>query len=511
MRPFFMICLLLSSWCALGASPEGVWSGSFSVDHWQGGLQLKLHETSGNWTATAAVQPSGRLATPQVEGLHVRSTEVSFELPVEDERLQFQGRTTAHGLEGTVRMGNTSGQWSAVKLSTSLESGQLPPPTGSFTVGRTSLVWTDVQRHEAASPNAEERRRLSVYLWYPAAHTSHCNTAPYLPDLDAMKAYLPKEVAQSVPAVRIPACSDAPLSSARGRFPVLIFAGGDEFKALGYSALQMDLASHGYIVAAIDFAYNAPVVVFPDNSKIAHIEEDAPLPPVPPNSKEDPRQRQFNQTVAGLDYWAHDIGFVERQLSILNGLSDSPFHNRIDTSHIGAFGHSRGGLAAFRACQLDTAIRACANLDGRYRERPYPLSSAAEAPHQPFLWIRGPVYVFSDTELTQMKITRQQFHDEMALRDSIMSAIGHDSSTVYIDEIGFDHLDFTDFRVLETGISVEERATREHLLAMTRRYLQGFFDATLGSESAALRSHQDRDAFPDTTLVHYSPRVDTGP
>ncbi|HEY3812891.1 MAG TPA: hypothetical protein VGL66_06665 [Caulobacteraceae bacterium] len=480
---------------AAGASPEGVWSGSFSVEGWQGGLLLELDKASGHWTAAASVQPSGRLATPPVENIQVAGTKLSFELAVENERLRFEGSTTARGLKGTVRMVGKSrpGQWSAVRLSTRLEPGKLPPPTGPFPVGRSHFVWTDEQRHEAASPNAAERRRLSVYVWYPAAHTAKCKAAPYLPDLDAMTPYLPIEVAQAIPNVRIPACSDAPLSSAKTRFPVIIFAGGDEFKALAYSALQMDLASHGYIVAAIDFPYNAPVVVFPDNTRITHVEEDAPLPPAAADSTEDPRQRQLEQAKAEFDYWAHDISFVERQLAALDGLSDSIFYHRIDTLRVGAFGHSRGGLAVFHACQLDTAIHACANLDGRYRERPYPLSSPADAPHQPFLWIRGPVHVFTDDELTQRNVTRQQFQDEQSLRDSIMHATGKGSATLYIDEIGFDHLDFTDFRILETGISAEQRAARERILEMTRRYLLEFF--------GELRTRPDRDAFPDATLV----------
>ena len=45
----------------------------------------------------------------------------------------------------------------------------LPDPTGPHAIGRVSYEWVDQDRAEIYSADAEDRRELVVWVWYPAA------------------------------------------------------------------------------------------------------------------------------------------------------------------------------------------------------------------------------------------------------------------------------------------------------------------------------------------------------
>jgi hypothetical protein len=57
----------------------------------------------------------------------------------------------------------------------------LPPPTGSYTIGRTDYVWVDENRIDPLSGDTKEKRELLVWLWYPATTSQRDSIAPYVP------------------------------------------------------------------------------------------------------------------------------------------------------------------------------------------------------------------------------------------------------------------------------------------------------------------------------------------
>jgi predicted dienelactone hydrolase len=64
----------------------------------------------------------------------------------------------------------------------------------------------------------------------------------------------------------------------------------------------------------------------------------------------------------------------------------APFAGHLDLSRIGVFGHSIGGMAAARACQIDYRIRACSDQDGTDDlGSPFPVSTPGAIPKQPLL------------------------------------------------------------------------------------------------------------------------------
>src|SRR5256885_237690 len=56
----------------------------------------------------------------------------------------------------------------------------LPRPTGHFVVGRTSFVWTNDALTDALAPQADIKRTVFAWMWYPSS-TSRAPAAPYLP------------------------------------------------------------------------------------------------------------------------------------------------------------------------------------------------------------------------------------------------------------------------------------------------------------------------------------------
>ena len=168
--------------------------------------------------------------------------------------------------------------------------------------------------------------------------------------------------------------------------------------------------SHGYIVASIEHTYEDGVVAFPDARVV-------PLSPTAglytklgsPETHEWERGRD--------DVWATDVRFVLDQLSMLatDRRQASRFFGRLDLSHIGVVGHSIGGRAVARACQLDLRIKACANEDGYLTsDGPILIYKDATLPTQPFLFLQAFPQPVSDTLLASAHLTRQQFDQTLA-------------------------------------------------------------------------------------------------
>ena len=121
---------------------------------------------------------------------------------------------------------------------------------GSFAVGVTRLDLVDPNRPDLVAPRlptgavARYDRRLAVTIWYPAIPKSSAVLARY-------RDHTPGVVAR---AGRIGAAfAGAPAIRGR-RFPLVVFSHGYSNWATGYADLSEGLASHGYVVAAIDHA-----------------------------------------------------------------------------------------------------------------------------------------------------------------------------------------------------------------------------------------------------------------
>lgn len=124
-----------------------------------------------------------------------------------------------------------------------------------------------------------------------------------------------------------------------------------------YSVQLEDLASHGYVVVAIDHPNDSPLLVVSDGTFIPFDKKtwSEHQPPGPPTAD----GMKFG--VLRQEDWIRDSGFV---LEELRSQSNTPFFSALDPSRVGAFGHSMGGTVAARLCQSNNAVRACMDEDG---------------------------------------------------------------------------------------------------------------------------------------------------
>lgn len=132
---------------------------------------------------------------------------------------------------------------------------KLPPPKGAYPVGRERFIWNDSER---------AGRPVKVDVWYPA-DSSVGPPGDYFPDLQALLSDSVLAVAirqhygPALPSLeqgtpRADAYDHAQIARRGGPFPLLLFSHGLGGSPYDYSIQLEDLASHGYVVAAVEHA-----------------------------------------------------------------------------------------------------------------------------------------------------------------------------------------------------------------------------------------------------------------
>ncbi|MFD5270496.1 alpha/beta hydrolase family protein [Streptomyces sp. NPDC058335] len=255
-----------------------------------------------------------------------------------------------------------------------------PEPSGHFAVGTRVMQWTDPHRPETATPAPGDRRTVAVQLWYPARKSpAGAQRARYLGRTeheartvsDALARYsgLPGFLLDGVPHAHTHSVFNAPVADRGGRFPVVLFSPGLGGVRTQNTAWAEELASHGYVVAALDHPYDSAAVVLADgrtiNTKIA-----------PTGDDDEDNERAVETTGVR----AADLSFVLDQLGRLDGGEIAgTLTGRLDTGRVAVTGHSLGGGAALQAARQDPRFDAVINLDG------YPRDPNLSSYHQPTL------------------------------------------------------------------------------------------------------------------------------
>ena len=232
----------------------------------------------------------------------------------------------------------------------------IPAPSGRFAVGVGIIHVTDSTR---ATSRSIRTRPLTVQLWYPALRGSAGDRAPYVTEpalLDAMvrDGYLDLDSAtiRSWARVRLAARRDAvpaAASSTRG-WPVLVFSHGMGVARMNYAALAQELASHGYVVLAIDHPIGG--FTLDPTGRLLRPGADSLHYPARP-------------IISMVRDWATDDALVlRRAAALLRAPGTTPVTLQLDTTRAGVLGHSLGGAAALEACRAPAPFVACADLDG---------------------------------------------------------------------------------------------------------------------------------------------------
>lgn len=240
-----------------------------------------------------------------------------------------------------------------------------PEPSGRFPVGTRVMQWTDPHRPEGFTADLHDRRTVVVQLWYPArkspagerrarylGRTEH--EARTVSDALARQAGLPGFLVDGVPRARTHSVFDAPVAGGGGRFPVVLFSPGSGGVRTQNTAWAEELASHGYVVAALDHPYDSAAVVLADGRTLRSR-----------TSSTGDRGKDDELAAGWTAVRAADLGFVLTQLERLDrGEITGPLTGRLDTGRAAVTGHSMGGAAALQAARRDRRFDAVIDLDG---------------------------------------------------------------------------------------------------------------------------------------------------
>jgi hypothetical protein len=378
----------------------------------------------------------------------------------------------------------------------------LPAPTGQHKIGRTSFHWKDSARDELETSAPDDKRELMVHLFYPADAKATGAPAVYVPDADAMRGLWNDAQLARIIALRTHSRENAPLPRGKARYPVALFSPGGGLKALTYHALLEDLASHGWVVAAVDPPYNARALRFPDGRVLGNLQPNERGWPQPRNATEN--QRFYQERIA---HWSRDISFVIDQLTALDK-GKGPFAKRLDWQRgVGVFGHSRGGQAAATVRILDSRVRGGINLDGMMGEFAVLPAQAGDTAvgAQPFLWIHKPLPPPpSDEQLQRARRTRAEYNAEigrvMANWQRQLSAITGGALRLTMNRPGIQHIDFSDEPYWDGTMTEANRPGRLQTIADTRKWVRAFFDGTVRGDWTNFKRLANDKSQPEVTV-----------
>lgn len=315
---------------------------------------------------------------------------------------------------------------------------------------------------------------VRAQAWYPTADSAGRDLAPRLPERDALRGKLSETERRFAGAPTASYLGAAPLLREDEGWPVLLFSHGLGSRRGDYTLTIEALARRGFVVVAIDHRGGAASVAYEDGTVV---ELDPAWERNSPPSV--PVAVAFRFAEERAEQWAAELVAVIDGLATLPWLTDA-----LDSSAIGAFGHSMGGKAATALCILDARVSACANLDGW----PIPASAEVHGLEQPYLLVED-VRDVTDEELVSWSATLDRYVRNMRhLRDRktrMMRRMGQGSSHVMVR--GIRHDSFQDWPALDPALR-PEGASRDpegthHLIV---EILSGFFGEHLAGRPSPL-------------------------
>lgn len=328
---------------------------------------------------------------------------------------------------------------------------ELPPTTGRFAVGQEDLHLVDRSRTDPWAHSGP--RELMVTLRYPAQRGTGRAPAPYMSTEEARLILADKGLDGAVdPAVfaatRAHARTDA--RPVRGRYPLVVLSPGFTVPRATLGSLAEEIASRGYVVAAVDHAYESAATAFPGGRILTCLACD---------QTQGPGGRE-----AVTEVRARDTSFLLDRLTGRHPVWKNA--DLIDPSRIAMAGHSIGGAAALPAMAADPRIRAGIDMDGTLPE-PYP---AAGIGGRPFMLLGSAASVPGDTP------------------GNWSGPWPHfDGWKRWITLDGTDHFGATDFPALRDQLGLphpDAPLAGSRAVELTRRYVTSFLDLHLKGRPA---------------------------
>jgi len=509
---------------ALPGTSASAWKGFYEAPTGLGALKLTFSHEGAAWKGVCEFpELDGENSFP-IRDLTLSDANVSFIVAVESRQMRFSGKFGVDKIDGTYEMfrdGKSTyvGEW-GVKRGPAASAGtisattpgnvtkthsqspptdrksvaEFPSPTGPFVVGRTTFYWQDPTRRETLATDPDAKRELMVTLWYPGKKENGSVPAIYFPNYRLIAGQSPAPLPASL---RAHAFEQAPVARSSKRFPVVLFSHGLGENTSRYSAQLEELASYGYIVAAIDHTYDNQAVVFPDGrvARWSNRWEWA-------FASDGPDQQLF--IFARLRVIVGDVSFVVDQLQRLNDEPSGRFNGKLDLGRLGFFGHSLGGAIAPLVCQTDLRFKSCLNQDGVPTGQVVILDSAKGKLERPFMFLASRDLVTEET-LQLMALTRAEYekHYRAWQRHAyhVLDTLPVESYVISINNAT--HGSFTDNPTLAAD-SLRTYRKRARTLQVIRDYTRAFFDKYLTGKNPAL---VDSAPYPEATIARYGVRA----
>lgn len=374
---------------------------------------------------------------------------------------------------------------------------RLPEPDGIYAVGTESFMFVDPQRMETYTEKPDDHRTLMVTIWYPAERAATGKRAMLLPQSGAkgmekrfLSTYseamgLPDFALYYWKYLRGNSYEKAEIASTgTAPYPIILLSHGLGTTRMLHTSQAENLASQGYVVAAIDHTYSTTATVFPDGEVTgfqAKMDGDDFLK----------SGKELGET------WAADVDYVIECLERFNqGENPGRFKGRLDVSKIGALGHSFGGATAYHLAATRDKIKAGINMDGTN----YDVFDKDQILTKPFLFMESGAFKSFiqgnglDGEGSEPERMREIINNEKSI---IGSARQHNGHFIYIE--GSEHYNFTDLPLYSplvslTGMTGTLEANRG--AGIVNDYVLDFFDTYLKGKKSALLA-ENVDIYPE--------------
>jgi dienelactone hydrolase len=323
----------------------------------------------------------------------------------------------------------------------------LPAPTGPERVGTAIVRLVDTSRSEPFA--AGKRREVVVQLWYPTRARGG-SPAPYLTVAEARVLARGLGVSASALAhTRTHAAFEAPAKP--GRRPLVLVSPGLGLGRAFASVIAVDLASAGYLVAALDHPYDGAAVELRDGTVArSRVQPPGGIP------------RAVAVRVA-------DMRFVLDRIAVLA----ARFGAGVDLRHVAVVGHSLGGTAAARLMAADARVDAGVDLDGSL------LAPVRGALARPFLVFSAEGGTLADPTIVRFRRALRGPHPWLLLHDA-------------------GHLAFSDIVALAPQLDPAARGQFDlgridarRAVVVQRGVLRAFLDRYLRGRAVALPSYPE--------------------
>lgn len=360
---------------------------------------------------------------------------------------------------------------------------KIDAPSGPYSVGTVTYHWTDTSREEILTDTPNDRRELLVQLWYPAQIDQASAKALYMPEYRQFGQAMQQEY--KIPAfifhyfshVKTNSYVTAPLSAEQAQYPLIVFSHGLPGTRFTSTYQMEELASNGYLVAAIQHTYYAMTTVFPDQR-------------IAPKTKKLPAVIDIDGWDRMIEVWVKDAQFVLDQFEKLNKQDPQGLlTGKINLDKIGMLGHSFGGAATIQTLYTDQRLKAGINMDGT----PFG-KTIVNGLKQPFMQMKTEaVETNKDVEPTEQQLAKigvtKQAYDKYKTEIPIRNRVMFGNGGGYVVTIhGIKHMSFTDYYLWSPGLRLMDGLKLSPMQArhIINSYVLAFFEKYLNQKPSTL-------------------------